>query len=100
MATKQTQTTPAAAGSAAGAKGDGDIGKFVKGVRVVARSDGFRRIGRSFGADPVEIALSDLTDEELQRLRAERELLVVDVAIEVPEATEAAGMAAAQETAQ
>ncbi len=66
----------------------------VKGVRVVARGEQFRRCGRVFGTEPVEIPLADLkpgksrkgeTPEpsELEILRAERQLVVVDVDIEV-----------------
>ncbi len=61
----------------------------VAGIRVVARGAQFRRCGREFGAEPVEIPLTDLKPGkgkepgDLDILRAERQLVVVDVEIEV-----------------
>jgi Mu-like prophage FluMu N-terminal domain len=56
----------------------------VKGLRVVGRSEGFRRAGRAFGAVPVEIVLSDLSKEQIKALRDERQLVVTDIEIELP----------------
>lgn len=55
-----------------------------KGLRIVARKDSFRRCGRVFGIEPVVIALADLTEEELELLKNERQLLVAEVDIEPP----------------
>lgn len=58
-------------------------GPATKGVRIVARSEaGFRRIGRHFGAEPTDIPLSDLTEDELAALNSERQLVVVPIDIE------------------
>jgi|JI6StandDraft_1071083.scaffolds.fasta_scaffold85209_4 hypothetical protein len=54
----------------------------VKALRVTARRDSFRRIGRTFGADPVDIPLSDLKKEEIAALHADRMLVVSEVEIE------------------
>lgn len=51
----------------------------VKGLRVVGRSEGFRRAGRAFGAEPVDIVLSDLSKEQIKALREERQLVVTDI---------------------
>ncbi|WP_454908389.1 HI1506-related protein [Variovorax gossypii] len=82
MATANS-TQPAAAGSAS-AEGKKDKVTRVKGLRVVGRSEGFRRAGRAFGAEPVEIALSDLSKEQIKALRDERQLVVTDIEIDLP----------------
>ncbi|WP_208508377.1 hypothetical protein [Variovorax paradoxus] len=58
--------------------------KTVKGLRIVARAENFRRAGRAFGREAVEIPLSELSDKQIKALRDERELLVVDCEIEAP----------------
>lgn len=53
-----------------------------KGIKVVARPmAGFRRAGRFFSAEGLVLPLSDLEDEELEQLRSEPQLIVVDVDI-------------------
>ena len=52
-----------------------------KGLRIVSRKDAFRRCGRAFGVEPVVIALADLSDEEVDLLKAEPQLLVAEVDI-------------------
>jgi hypothetical protein len=58
--------------------------KTVKGLRIVARAEHFRRAGRAFGREAVEIPLSELSNEQVKTLREEKELLVVDCEIEAP----------------
>lgn len=72
-------TNPKAA-STAGTK------KTVKALRVVARTPGFRRAGRAFGVEPTDIPLSDLSEKQIEALRKERELVVMDVDIDAEEA--------------
>lgn len=68
MATKPTKKTPA--------------GPADKGLLIVARPQaGFRRIGRHFGPDGETIPLSDLTEDEVATLKAEAQLVVVEVDI-------------------
>lgn len=55
-----------------------------KGLRIVARKDLFRRCGRAFGAEPVVIPLTDVSAGEVEILKAEAQLVVVDVDIEPP----------------
>lgn len=53
-----------------------------KGIRVVARPQGgFRRAGLHFSSEGTTLALSDLTADQLEALRAETQLVVVDVDI-------------------
>ena len=78
MATANKQPQSAAAGTTAAGKS-----KTVKGLRIVARTEGFRRIGRAFSAEPVEIPLSELKDDQVKALANERELVVVAVDIVV-----------------
>ena len=60
-----------------------------KGLQVQSRSPaGFRRAGREWGPDPVKVPLSELTDDQVQALRDEPGLLVVDV--DMPAAEEPA----------
>ncbi|MBX3589079.1 MAG: hypothetical protein AB7I35_12275 [Ramlibacter sp.] len=67
----------------------------VPALRVVARRDSFRRIGRRFGAEPVDIPLSELKKAEIEALRADRLLVVHEVEID---GGEAAADPAAQNT--
>lgn len=59
-----------------------------KGLRIVARKDAFRRCGRVFGAEAVEIALADLTEEEVELLEQETQLVVTRVDIKPAPAPE------------
>lgn len=66
-------------------------GPATKGVRVQARNEkGIRRAGRHWGAAPEDVALSDLTPEQLEALREEPALLVTDIDMPEPEKTEPA----------
>jgi hypothetical protein len=57
-------------------------GDASKGIKVVSRPPIFRRAGREFTATPTIIALSDISLEHLEMIRAETNLVVVDVDIE------------------
>lgn len=65
-------TTPSAAGDA------------TKGLRVIAKRDGFRRAGHVFSGEAKVLALSDLTEEQADAIRAESMLVVSE--IDIPEA--------------
>lgn len=58
----------------------------IKALRVVSRKEGFRRAGRAFGAEPVEIPLSDLKKGEIEALKGEPMLVVTEVEIDPPKA--------------
>lgn len=65
-------------------------GPATKGLKVVSRREsGFRRCGRNFSAEGTVVPLSELTDEEVETLKAERALVVVEVDIEAPAADKA-----------
>ena len=61
-------------------------GAATKGLKIVSRPAAFYRCGRMFTAEPTVIPLSELTAEEVQRLKDETLLVVteVDIAAEVP----------------
>lgn len=64
----------------------------IKALRVTARRDSFRRIGRKFTAEPVDIPLSELKNTEVAALRADKLLVVHEVDIDAPaESAEAEG---------
>lgn len=52
-----------------------------KALRVVAKRAGFRRAGYSFGPEPLQIPLADISEEQEAQLRGDPMLLVVDVDI-------------------
>jgi hypothetical protein len=55
-------------------------GKPEQGIRVVTRSGKeFRRAGLVFGADERTVSLVDITAEQLEAIRSEAMLFVVDV---------------------
>lgn len=56
-------------------------GPASKGLQVVARPASFMRCGRQFTAEPTTIALSDLSADEVQRLKDEPQLVVTEVDI-------------------
>lgn len=72
MATKKPQA-PAAAGPA------------TRGLKVVSRRPSFCRAGRQFTGEPTVIPLSELTEDQVDALKAEPMLVVQEVDIE-PEA--------------
>ena len=53
-----------------------------KGLQIVARPASFMRCGRQFTAEPTTIALSELSAEEVQRLKDEPMLVVTEVDID------------------
>jgi hypothetical protein len=60
-------------------------GPATKGIKVVSRPQGgFRRAGRSFSAEGSTLALSELGEDDLQQLRDEPNLIVVDVDLPAP----------------
>lgn len=58
-------------------------GPATKGLKIVSRpAGGFRRAGLAFSAEGSTHALSDLTQEQVDLLKAEPQLVVVEVDIE------------------
>lgn len=47
-------------------------------LKIVSRQEGFRRAGYVFGAQPVDIDVKDLTDDQVAALRSEPMLIVVE----------------------
>lgn len=60
--------------------------KMVPGIKVIARADSFRRAGRVFTVEPTLIALDSLKKEQIEQLRREPLLVVVDTEVPAPEA--------------
>lgn len=69
MATKKTQPRRAPQGAAAPTTKPADAQGLI--LRVIAKRDGFRRAGRTFGSEPVDIALSELSDKDYAALTTE-----------------------------
>ena len=63
-------------------------GASTQGIVVVAKRAEFYRAGRRFGHEPVQIALSELTEEQLEVLKDEPMLVVRDVDIESSDAAD------------
>lgn len=58
-------------------------GPATQGLRIVSRRDGgFRRAGRHFNAEGTTVPLSELTADDVEQLRSEPQLVVVDVEID------------------
>lgn len=55
----------------------------VKGVRVASKQEGFRRAGRAWSAEATDVAVSDLTKEQLAQLKSDPMLVVVDIEMDV-----------------
>lgn len=72
--------------------------KTVKGIRVIAQVEGFRRAGRAFGQAPTDIRLDDLKDDELERIKNEPRLAHVFIDMPAPDGDAAAGAEGAPET--
>lgn len=67
----------------ANAKKPAPAGPATKGLRIISRSpDGFRRCGRAWNAEGTTVSLAELTEEQVEILRAEKQLVVVDVEID------------------
>lgn len=60
-------------------EGSTDKGAKPKNVRVIALAEGFRRAGRSWSVAPTEVAVAEMSAEQLAALRGEPMLLVQDV---------------------
>jgi hypothetical protein len=58
--------------------------KKVPGLRVSAKTAGFRRGGRAWGAESEDVVASDFTKAQLEQIKAEPRLVVLDIEIEVP----------------
>lgn len=81
---------PALAGVAGGDTGAGETQDkqpdpaqadlVVTHFHIAGRTDGFRRCGRAWPAAGVEVAAEDLAEGDLERLRAESELVVTPIA--------------------
>lgn len=54
-------------------------------IRVIGPKQGRWRIGRKFGADPVDIPVSGLTADELRMLMADPDLIVAPVPVTEPD---------------
>lgn len=61
-----------------------------KGIKVISRPSTFRRAGYTFTAEPTVIPLSDLSDEQLEQIESEPNLVSQRVDIELPAETPAA----------
>lgn len=59
--------------------------KKVPGLRIAAKAAGFRRAGRAWSPQATDVLLSDLTKEQIDQLKADPELVVVETEIEVPD---------------
>ncbi len=55
--------------------------KPVVGLTVTCRGDSFWRAGRHWTSKPITVALEDLTEEQIEQLKAEPMLMVEDVEI-------------------
>ncbi len=56
-------------------------GPATKGLQIVSRPPTFMRCGRAFSAEARVIPLSELTDDEVTRLKNEPQLVVSEVDI-------------------
>lgn len=54
-------------------------GSADRSLRVVSRTDGFRRAGRTWPSAPTFVALSDITPEQREQIEAEPMLIVDEV---------------------
>lgn len=60
--------------------------KTVKGLRIAAKRDGFRRAGHEFGREAKDIPLADLKKEQIEQIKNDPSLLCVEVDIAVADA--------------
>lgn len=61
------------------------MAKKIKALRVVAKREGFRRIGRRFGGEPTDIPLTELKDDEIKALTSDPGLVCVETTVDAPE---------------
>lgn len=71
MATANPKNTPKAKAA----------GPSTKGLQVIARPAQFRRAGFAFSAEPTVIPLSELSEDQLELLRNEPQLVCTEVDI-------------------
>jgi len=57
-------------------------GPSTRGLKVIARAPSFRRAGHVFGAEAKTIPMSDLTDDQVDLLKAEPMLVVQEVDVD------------------
>lgn len=50
-------------------------------LRVVARTEGFRRAGRVFGSEPVDIPMSELTGKEVRHMKHDPQLICIEIEV-------------------
>lgn len=62
-------------------------GDASRGLQIVSRPAAFYRCGRMFTATPTTLSLADLSDDEVERLKAEPLLVVTEVDIKPADAT-------------
>jgi hypothetical protein len=55
-----------------------------KGLKVVSRPASFRRGGRNFTAEPTTIPLDELSEEQAEQIKGDKNLVVQEVDIEPP----------------
>lgn len=79
MAEPKNPKTPKAEPGAPKAEEKGGV----PGIRVTAKSGKFRRAGLLFTAEPYDLVLSALTDQQVADIRNEPELVVVDIEIDL-----------------
>ena len=67
-------------------RGDGPLPTVVEGssITVVAKRDGFRRGGRAWSTTPETLCLDELTEEQLEALRADPGLILVEHNTQTP----------------
>ena len=58
------------------------------GLRIHALTGGFRRCGRAWGAEPVDVPLAEFSEAQGAALRGEPQLVVEDVEIDATALTE------------
>jgi len=63
-------------------------GKKVKALKVVSLTDGFRRGGRAWVKGETIVALTEFSKEQIAAIKAESNLTVAEVEIEVEAAAE------------
>lgn len=59
-------------------------GPATRGLKVVSRPASFRRGGHTFTADPKTIPFDQLTEEQVEQITNDKNLVVVEVDIEPP----------------
>lgn len=57
----------------------------VAALKITSRPATFNRAGHQFSAEPTTILLADLKQEQVDKLKAEPNLVVADVEIDVPD---------------